>query len=294
MWKKDEFRFPPYTYNQKFLVTDGRNVRKVSASEKEVMMGFPVNYTTACMSKSERKSRPSLCEDTRHCMIGNTFNIVVVSWLFSQLLSHISTFRMNFETLASILNGKTPSPKLGEVTLREPVYDPPPPSCSNPPVNLVLKLCRGSSFKGADIRLNDTDGSAAPWPRKPLPARLWVWKNVIAYKFTHKHGPEHINALELRAFLSMLKWRVSQRKFHHCRFLHLLDSQVCLSALAKGRSSSQKLAVILSQISSLQLFADIISFGAYVNTQDNPADKPSRGFLRRTIGKRKWVRIKSF
>jgi hypothetical protein len=292
-WEIDDFRFPPYTYEDNFMVTDGTNTRRLNAEEREVIMGFPAGYTAPCLPKSARKSGSVEWEDVRLGMVGNTFQVYVVAWLFSQLLSSLGLSPLPFLELCQVLNGSVPSTRMGVLcqrpltsdSLRESVS----PASS---LDLVLKICRGATYKGSDVRLNDVEGSAGLWPRKPLPSKLWHWKTVIAYRFKHLHGPEHINALELRAFLSMLKWRTSQAEQHHSRILHLLDSQVALSALAKGRSSSLKLSVILRQCAALQLCADVVVFGAYVATQDNPADAPSRGFLERSIGKRKWVRVR--
>lgn len=140
------------------------------------------------------------------------------------------------------LNGFGPSPQLGEVTDWEPLSVLKDSGCFNSEMALVVKICSGSSLKGADIRPNNANGSSAHWPLKPLPAGLWKCTNVIAYTFNHRHGPEHINALESRAYLSMSKWRTNQKRFHHFRILHLLGSWLCLWVLAKGRTSSQKLA----------------------------------------------------
>jgi hypothetical protein len=150
---------------------------------------------------------------------------------------------------------------------------------------LVLKLCRGASYKGSDVALAGPTGTSETWPRKPIPSGWWEWKTLLAYRFKHLHGAEHINALELRAVLSMLKCRSTTLSMMNQRVLHLLDSQVCLGVLAKGRSSSLKLSRILQQIASIQLAANILILGAYVSTDDNPADEPSRALQR--VRKRK-------
>lgn len=51
------------------------------------------------------------------------------------------------------------------------------------------------------------------------------------------------------------------------RFLHLADSLVCLHALTRGQSSTQRLRPIMRQ-----LCACILPLSAYIHTYQNPAD----------------------
>ena len=102
---------------------------------------------------------------------------------------------------------------------------------------------------------------------------------VIAYKFQHKFGAEHINVLELRAKLSAVKWRARKAANLGTKYVHLLDSQVNLGVLAKGRSSSQQLANVMEQICAVLLASRMIPVGGYTRTDDNPADEPSRRWV---------------
>jgi hypothetical protein len=96
------------------------------------------------------------------------------------------------------------------------------------------------------------------WPRKAIPSKLWRWRTICSWRFKHLHGPEHINVLELRAFLTSLRWRLRKKGGIAKRFFHLLDSQVNLGILAKGRTSSRKLSPVLRQISALLLAANML------------------------------------
>ena len=49
-----------------------------------------------------------------------------------------------------------------------------------------------------------------------------------------------------------------------------------MSAMAKGRSSSRALNSILRRLNALRLAAGLSVVVGYVNTLENPADKPSR------------------
>ena len=96
---------------------------------------------------------------------------------------------------------------------------------------------------------------------------------------------EHINLLEMRAVLTALKWRFARKGWIRTRFVHLVDSQVCLHALARGRSSSRKLRRTLLRINSLLLASGAHGVWTYVHTELNPADRPSR----RPV-KKKWLK----
>ena len=60
------------------------------------------------------------------------------------------------------------------------------------------------------------------------------------------------------------------------RALQLMDSQVCLGALAKGRSPSPKLSTMMERIAGLSLKGVIVQSLGYVSTLFNPADAGSR------------------
>jgi hypothetical protein len=86
----------------------------------------------------------------------------------------------------------------------------------------------------------------------------------------------HINVQELRAVLAAIKWRTRLPSEIGLRCVHVVDSQVSLLSLAKGRSSSSRLCYVLRRINALQLAAGLQVLWAYVHTADNPADRPSR------------------
>lgn len=87
---------------------------------------------------------------------------------------------------------------------------------------------------------------------------------------------EHINALELRAILTSLKWCIGREGMRNCRFMHLTDSLLVLHALSRGRSSSRKRHSTLSRINALLLVSSSQGIWGYVHADSNPPDKPSR------------------
>ena len=81
---KDSHRFPPYRYQKKHGLTNKKGrPRLPSVQEREVIMGFPRNYTFNCLPKSAQGSQTHL--DTRLTLLGNSWNVTVVAWLLSQL-----------------------------------------------------------------------------------------------------------------------------------------------------------------------------------------------------------------
>ena len=67
------------------------------------------------------------------------------------------------------------------------------------------------------------------------------------------------------------------------RFVHLVDSLVVLRALSRGRSSSRKLRRTLAKIGALLLASGSVGAWSYVDTRQNPADRPA---YTKTMGKR--------
>lgn len=87
----------------------------------------------------------------------------------------------------------------------------------------------------------------------------------------------------MRAALTALKWRIEKQQVLNSKFVHLLDSLVCLHALSRGRSSSRKLKRTLLRMNALVLATGTHVVRAYVHTKENPADRPST-----RPRKRKW------
>ena len=143
---------------------------------------------------------------------------------------------------------------------------------------LVDKLRHLVSSKGGDLLLaaETEDVPYSQRLRQSIPAFLWKWKDVAGWRWRQHDPPEQINKLELRAMLTAVKWRVLKRKGSNTRFLHLVDSLVCLYAVNKGRSSSRKLMPILRQLNTYCLAFGLSPLLSYVSTDQNPADRPSR------------------
>ena len=159
-------------------------------------------------------------------------------------------------------------------------------------VKAVKELCRHNCSKGAWTRLLPR---SLAWLRErhlcPIDEELPGEQNVYKASplFTEvarsldfeldfsSPAPKlrHINEGELRGVLLGEARRAYRRPF--CKFLTLCDSQVACGCLAKGRSSSATLRKQLLQSLGVQLSLGVLSIVAYIASEDNPADDPTRG-----------------
>ena len=281
-WKADKHRYPPYQYrDDNTLGSRSGERRPPNVREREVILGFPSGYTTQCLKKSEHGKE--LHEDTRKSLLGNSWSVPVVAWLIGCLV-HLLGF---CEALIpqDIMDRVAPGngldlqsmllrPPLAISTLTRP--------CS---VQLVRKLCGLVSLKGEDLLLQSASDVPVRYHRlrASIPAGLWRWRTISGWKW--RGNQDHINVLELRAVLTTVKWRIERLHQKDLRCVHLVDSLVVLRSLTRGRSSSRKMRRTLMRISSYLLASGLVPLWGYVDTHQNPADRPSRHYV-----KKRWVK----
>ena len=110
---------------------------------------------------------------------------------------------------------------------------------------------------------------------------------VLRYPFRR---PGHINILEANVRLSLLKHLARSPANFGSRQVLGQDSQVCLGAFAKGRSSAQRLNHVEVKAGAYELAADLQIGGLWVDSFRMPADAPSRaGGLVLPVPARPWV-----
>ena len=107
----------------------------------------------------------------------------------------------------------------------------------------------------------------------PYPAMCWQWRSIQSYPWKH---PQHINALELTAFLNFVRKRVGSKDFHHKRFFHIFDSRVSACVAAKGRSSSKVLNRLCRRFAAFAIAADVLVLTLWTVSGWNHADAASR------------------
>ena len=253
-WRSDDYRYPPYQYRSKNMVFSPVGPRLPTIAEKEVIMGFPLHFTAPCLPKGQHQGIRYW--DARHTLVGNTWNVQVVTWLMAGLFAPLGLTVV--DSLESVLRQTSPgrSDTLRGFLHRLPLNPPKGPSNPEHQATLASKLSTFVSIKGEDILLQSPTEKLVRFQRlrASVPANLWRWKVKAGWRW--KFGQAHINELELRAVLTTLTWRFERMKERNCRFIHLVDSLVVLHALSRGRSSSRKLRRPLCQINSLLLAAD--------------------------------------
>ena len=143
--------------------------------------------------------------------------------------------------------------------------------------NEVQHLCamvRRADHRGSDVRLWCQELAQHPRQACPYPAFRWAWKTTQSYAW--KTSGQHINLLEVRAFLYFLLHESESVRFGAKRFLHVFDSQVAAAVVAKGRSSSTKLNALLKRIAAVLLATDAYPFALWTLSKWNYSDQASR------------------
>eukprot|EP00971_Amphidinium_carterae_P085828 1697940-Amphidinium_carterae.3 len=100
------------------------------------------------------------------------------------------------------------------------------------------------------------------------------FKEAFRFKF---HSEGHINKLEGHAAKAAIKYAVCDQRQWGQRTVLLIDSQVVLHVLQRGRSSSFGLNQIMRSLLPHLLGSRMTICPLWVHTSCNPADDPTRG-----------------
>ena len=305
-WRSDSFRFPPYTYEQRFLLSDDSgDLHKVPASSREFLMGFHKDHTKKLDRELFEKVGWVWSEDERQAALGNSFHTTTVALILGTLLFNMGILdrvkgpdellqdliRDFNATQASVAGScddaaseATEVASLSELEAEEALGL---LECAQDDLDekklheqlmgrLVHIFLRKVEMRGSDIRL-DTSVlfRSGALPRTSIDPSKWEWKDCRAFKWRRA---EHINCLELRAALHCLQWRSRRSSFHSFRTMILIDNQAILAVIAKGRSSSRVVNHLLRRLGALCCALNLFLLVAWVDTADNPADSASRRF----------------
>ena len=277
-WRADSFRFPPYQYSDCFLIWRGDKWRLLSASERELLLGYGYDHTILCMSTSEAKQNKQLFEDTRRTLLGDSFSIYsfvipcaalckkFIPFIHYSHLGNRMGLSPGFRAVPRVIAPLRRSLAYGFQTLAQ------NQQIEVEALNRIL-LSR-VNHTGSDIRIS-TGQILCPkaYPRQSIQASWWGWRSLFQTRWTAK---EHINALELRSILLAVKYHVGHLRKHDCRIFHITDSYVCMSIIGKGRSSSGKLEFCLRQLNAILLLFNLYLIVAHVESRENPTDGASR------------------
>ena len=114
--------------------------------------------------------------------------------------------------------------------------------------------------------------------RSSVDPASWRWKVIMSYRWKEE---QHINVLETVAVLDLLRKLAREETTQGFRRMILVDNQAALGVLAKGRSSSRAMTAHLRRVSAILLASNCRLVLAWVRTDWNPADGPSRWAKRR-------------
>ena len=280
-WRQDGFRFPPYQYRDCYMMVEEitGSTRYISIAERETLMGYGINHTEHAWSASAIKSSKQGYLDERLGMIGDSFPVntfwvfaanAIEEWIDRRPPSHYLQRLGMFPGSCLSINRTAPIGTKFPFGSAETEVN----SLVNAEERMVRQLARRVSHNGSDIRVSISEPTNPKlFPRQSIPAAFWHWKICWKKKWEVK---EHINTLEMRAILLSLQWRLQHHGCHNLRVLHLSDSSVCLSIIAKGRTSSRSLAHVVRKINALNLMCNLYFLGIHVDSIHNPTDDASR------------------
>ena len=162
-------------------------------------------------------------------------------------------------------------------------------SVADAPPDLLRAFAREATLPNTHVRLHRYGVYVDEEAEKPrvgracqLPIAKAAFTTVVSAKASHL---AHAGTLEAGAIQLALRWLLRSTKRHSRRTVLLVDAQAVRGAVAKGRSSAPCLRREVTRIAALQLAGDILLKLVYVPSEDNPADAPSRGVVRRRRGR---------
>ena len=174
-WMEDSHRFPPYQYRLDNCVVNSQNqVRVPDINERELMLGFPLNYTAGCAPKGQRKTLEYI--DTRLSLLGNTWSVPVLACLLEPLFSTLGICQALTpqQVLDRCLPGTHESiqGRLMRLPLQRKRL-----GTGVDPHDLSRKLGNIISIKGEDIMLTTPTSQMCKFHRlrASVPGRLWRW-----------------------------------------------------------------------------------------------------------------------
>eukprot|EP00972_Heterocapsa_arctica_P012583 1848885-Heterocapsa_arctica.AAC.1 len=190
-WSDADFKFPPYTFAQRYCIEEPLSgaLLVANADEREILSGFWPFYTLAGIDDYAKKSdcEKQLIEDQRLSQLGNSFHTLATSWLCAQGLTAVGLLdkpvspdelQKSFfeEVLRRRACAQSPSGILPQTTLfAEPVATDTYLMCA-----LVHGLLRRADHRGTNVRLDiGLPFRSAAWPRSSVNPTCWTWKVVL-------------------------------------------------------------------------------------------------------------------
>jgi len=268
-YKDFQFIFPPYQFQDKYMVENRAKVKRPPTAEmREVLMGYPKDYTHAVMNATDRRKSAEDFDLARSSLIGNAWHAGTAAWIVSHLLAEWGILSRP-ATVAEVADpGVATGLKIAvpgtdvELIMAE------------AEINLVRMYLGRQSHRGGEVTWLAERSAGKSTVPPGINANEWLWRDIISTRWVR--SGEHINVLECRALVLALRWRFRQVVHIGTRCLHLVDSKVTLGVVAKGRTSSWRMRRVLGKVNALLMSAHGTIALGFVRTHLNPADRPSR------------------
>ena len=250
--------------------------------ELEVLAGFEEEFTLPLWKTSRRKAEPARFQNARERAISGALDPQVVGVFLGELmlargylaepvsLEEIAWRRVSLKPAAKAsLLVRAEASSSCQPTARPHVHD------------LVRWLLCQQSARGGEVR-NFKQAPHAKGRWQEFDAGWVRWTTALSVPWRWR---ENINVAEARGRDLAVRLRARSAAQQQLRFVHLLDSQVNLSSVAKGRSGSARIRVVHRRSAGTLLATGLREVVSYVRSQRNPADKASRN-------KRLWAKAR--
>ena len=293
-WKGDNFRLPPYQYEESNLVKDKNGLRRLTVEEQLRLMGYPSNYLSL---------KNKMTNDEKGHYVGNGWHAIHVARLLVGLLTLESEtssqdlttmlwqtwhsmetklgcesqpwkqrFGLAFGVASGVTTLREQLSVLPSVALKE-LMD--PLGKLSDEELLAYLFTRKATQKGSDIRVDlNMPFGLGDACRHSVDPTNWTWKVLMSYAW--KQAGQHINTLETVAVLDLVRKLGRDPKQHSKKAIILVDNMVALGVLAKGRSSAKALKSPLRRLAAVMLAGNFHFWYGWVKSGWNPADGPSR------------------
>lgn len=273
-WEADHFRFPPYQYDDRFVIWVNDRWRLLSVVERELLHGLGYYHTSVCWSASDIKRNPVEYDDVQKSLIGDSFSCFSFAY-FAALAVRKWVVVPSYDALWSRMGlapGYCSAIHYTAHLQRSLVY------CQGTPLASVQDLhkclVQRTNHTGSDVRIaSSTLMNPKAFPRQSVCSQWWQWRKVFAYRWSR---PDHINSLELRSIIHSIEYRIKHLRESHMRIFHLSDSYIAISIIAKGRSSSRMLRPLLRRLTAALLVYGLYLIMGHVESTENPCDHDSR------------------
>ena len=275
-WSGDNFRFPPYHYQERFVFWVNDKWRLCNPSEKEILLGYGPGHTLVCYNASKIKTNKTAYSDERQSLLGDSFSIfsfiIPAAAMCQRYLPNLS-----YQHLVDRM-GLAPgfcAPISNKAVLGKHLqYGKSLVNPNHSVQDLNKFLLTKVNHTGSDVKMSTGEIlSPKSVTRQSIQADWWRWLPVFK---TRWQVSEHINLLELRAIMHAAKYQILHHRVAHARIFHITDSFIGMSIIAKGRSASKQLSRILKELNAWLLGYGVYMILAHVESTENPTDGASR------------------